>query len=417
MSGHRSLEDFADVIRECVKCGTCLAHCPAYLVSLREGAAARGKIALAEAVLEEDVGLEEALRRDITMCLMCGSCVVKCPNDIPTSEIVGAVRRRITNEQGLPLLDKGMSGLFGSKSLQKTVAKGGAVLSPFLLKKVPETSGLRLRFPFSAMNDRTFPQPAFHNLFDRVPEFIEGEAGKPVIGLFAGCSITYLFPEIGESLVRLLKGMGYSVFLPKTQGCCGMPALSMGNGRLAESLAEANASAFKAREVSVIVTACASCNSGIGENLHRMKTDFTGFADKVVDLGVFLKKEGLLERLSAMGKRPRRLKVTYHDPCHLKTQGITTEPRELLKALPNVDFVEMEGAATCCGLGGVFALHHPDCSRAIGAKKIRGITESGAAVVTTACPGCMIQLQDAVNHAGLSVKVVHLLELLADAID
>ncbi len=417
MSKNKNLTDYEKVIHECVKCGICQAHCPTYSVSRREGAVARGKIALASALLEGQAGLDERLQQDIGLCLMCGSCMAKCPNRVPTPEIVGAVRRKITEEDGLPLMDRGISGVLGSKSLRNTVAKAGAMISPLFLKKVPETSGLRLRFPTADLKNRTFPKVAFRTLFDRCPEFTAGQEDKPVIGVFAGCSITYLFPEIGEALVRLLVGMGYSVFLPKSQTCCGIPAHSLGNGRLAQKLASANVEAFGKREVQAIVTACASCNSGIGENLRNMKADFSAFTDKVIDLSVFLKQEGLFEKLSAMEKRQDRITVTYHDPCHLKTKGITAEPRELLKALPNVDFVEMEKASSCCGLGGVFSVHHYDFSKAIGAKKIPCIEQSGASVVATSCPGCIIQLQDAINRAGLAVRAVHILELLADAMN
>jgi glycolate oxidase iron-sulfur subunit len=317
----------------------------------------------------------------------------------------------------MPLIDRGISGLLGSKTLKKTDVKGGALLSPLFLKKIPETSGLHLRFSPSAMRGRTVPKVAFRSLFDRFPEFLEGKKDKPVIGFFAGCSLTYLFPEVGEAAIRLLSGMGYSIFMPKAQGCCGIPAHSLGNGRLIEDLARANVEAFKKHEVKHIVTACASCNSGIGENLADMKEDFRGFTDKVIDLSVFLQQEGLFDTLSAMEKRSDRVQVTYHDPCHLKTQGVTAEPRELLKSLPQVNFVEMENASSCCGLGGVFSLHHYECSKAIGARKIAGIEQSGAEIVATACPGCIMQLQDSINHAGLKVRVVHLLELLSEALN
>ena len=408
------LKDFEKVIRECVKCGICQAHCPTYLVTRREGAVARGKITLAAALLDGEIGLEERLQQDISMCLMCGSCVNTCPNKVPTHEIVGAIRRQITDNQGLSLLGKGVSSLLGSRVLMKTLTKSGAVLSPLLFAKIPETSGLRLRFFGSVMKGRTIPKIAFRNLFDRFPEFIQGRADRPVIGFFAGCSITYAYPEIGEAMVRVLQRMGFSIFLPRGQQCCGIPALSSGNGRLVEELALANREAFAKRDVPII-TACASCNGGIG-SYRNMKGDFGGFADKVIDFSVFLQKEGLFAELAGMEKWPERARVTYHDPCHLKTQGITREPRELLKALPNIDFVEMENASSCCGLGGSFSVSHYECSKAIGARKMPGLTESGAHLVATACPGCIMQLQDSINHAGLPVKAVHVLDLLADAL-
>lgn len=413
---NKNLQDFEKVIRECVKCGVCQAHCPTYQVSKKEGAVARGKIALAAALLDGETELEDHLQQDISMCLMCGSCVNKCPNKVPTHEIVGAIRRQITDNQGLSLIGRGVSTLLGSPTLMKTLSKGGALLSPLVLKKVPEASGLRLRFPTSVMKDRTVPEIAFRNLFDRVPEFIEGRADKPVVGFFAGCSITYAYPQIGEIMVSILQRMGYSVYVPRSQQCCGIPALSSGNGRQVEQLAEANVAAFGQKDVRYIITACASCNGGIGEYYRTMKADYDDFTGKVIDFSVFLKKEGLFEELAGMEKWPERVKTTYHDPCHLKIQGITREPRELLRALPNVDFVEMESAATCCGLGGTFSVYHYEASKAIGARKIQGLRESKAQLVATACPGCIMQLQDVINHAGLPVRAVHILELLAEAL-
>lgn len=416
MSKNKQLNEFEAVIRECVKCGVCQAHCPAYLAEKREGAVARGKIALAAALLDGEAGLEKRLQQDISMCLMCGSCVSKCPNKVPTGEIVGAIRRQITEDQGLSLVGKGISTLLKSKPLMKTLSKGGALLSPLVLKKVPENSGLRLRFPSPVMKGRTVPEIAYRNLFDRVPEFVKGLPDRPVVGFFAGCSITYAYPEIGEKMIAILKGMGYSVFLPRGQKCCGIPALSSGNGMLVEELAENNVNAFADREVQYIVTACASCNGGLGEYYRTMEGGFGDFTERVVDFSVFLKNEGLFGRLAEMDKWNDRKKVTYHDPCHLKSQGITQQPRELLKALPNVDFIEMEHAASCCGLGGTFSVYHYETSKRIGAKKIPGLRESGASLIATGCPGCIMQLQDIINHADMQVRAVHILDLLAEAL-
>jgi glycolate oxidase iron-sulfur subunit len=416
MKKNKSLKDFEAVIRECVKCGVCQAHCPTYLVGKREGAVARGKIALAAALLDGQTGLEERLQEDISMCLMCGSCVSKCPSKVPTNEIVGAIRREITDNQGLSLTGKAISTVLGSKALLKTLSKGGAIMSPLVLKKVPESSGLRLRFPLPVMKGRTVPKISFRNLFDRVPEFVEGRPDKPVVGFFAGCSITYAYPEIGESMVNILQRMGYSIYLPRAQKCCGIPALSSGNGNLVEDLAETNIAAFKKRQVQHIITACASCNGGIGEYYKSMNADYVDFTGKVVDFSVFLKQEGLFEELAGMKKWQERVRVTYHDPCHLKTQGITREPRELLQALPNVDFVEMENGSSCCGLGGTFSVYHYETSKAIGARKMGGLKDSGATQIATACPGCIMQLQDIINHADMKVRAVHILDLMAEAL-
>ncbi len=419
MSNHKSLKDFEKIIGKCVKCGACQAHCPTYSVSKKEGDVARGKIALAAALLDGDTGLEEELERDISMCLMCGSCMQKCPNEVPTHEIVGAVRRQISDEKGLNFFGKSISTLLGSKKIMNGLAKTGSVLSGFVLKKIPQSSGLRLRIPTPFMENRTLPRPAGKNLFERVPEYIKGESQKPTIGFFAGCSITYLYPETGEQMVSILKNLGYSVYIPAAQQCCGLPALSSGNGELVEKLAGINRGAMSRIQVDHIITACASCNGCIGEYYSSMKMDdnHEGFSGKVVDFSVFLNDIGLFEQLSQIKKWQRRTKVTYHDPCHLKIQGITAEPRQLLQSLPNVEFVEMEGAAKCCGLGGTFSVSHYDKSKKIGAGKMNGLKESTAHLVATACPGCIMQLQDSINHDGLPVRAIHLLELLEKALE
>ena len=153
---------------KCVKCGVCQAHCPTYQVNKEEGSVARGKIALAAALIDNETGLEDRLQEDMSMCLMCGSCVNKCPNKVPTNEIVGAIRREITDNQGLSFIGKGVSTLLSQKILMKTLGKGGALLSPLILKKIPESSGLRLRFPSPVMKERTIPKVPFKNLFERV---------------------------------------------------------------------------------------------------------------------------------------------------------------------------------------------------------------------------------------------------------
>ena len=118
-----------------------------------------------------------------------------------------------------------------------------------------------------------------------------------------------------------------------------------------------------------------------------------------------------------MPKATQRLRVCYHDPCHLKNHGIVREPRELLRALPNVDYVEMDGAAACCGLGGTFAATQPAMSRRIADAKVPGLAASGAELVTSGCPGCILQLNDIIHRAGLAMRAVHTMSLALAALD
>jgi len=183
-----------------------------------------------------------------------------------------------------------------------------------------------------------------------------------------------------------------------------------------EKLAERNRAALTRRPVDYVVTACASCNAGIGKIYADFGGEYLPLSERIEDIFVFLARHGLPEKLAALPKAAQRKKVTYHDPCHLRTQGITREPREILKALPQVEFIEMEEAGTCCGLGGTYSVYHYDTSKKIGARKAGYIGASGAELVATDCPGCIMQLQDSINHAGGRARVVHVLELLMEAL-
>jgi glycolate oxidase iron-sulfur subunit len=414
MNKHKNLKDFQEQIRQCVKCGACQAHCPVFAEHRTESVVARGKVALAHALLAEDISLDERFVADMSKCLLCGSCFDKCPNLVPTDEIVMAARREIAGEKGLTLFGKGVSTVLKNPSLMKWGAKGAKTFSKVLFKKIPDGSGLRLRFPAPFIApDRVIPEIAAKPFRERHPEFIPGEDGKPLVAIFTGCMINYMYPQIGEALLKILKFMGMNILIPADQGCCGLPALSSGDGKAVEELCEKNVAAFGRREPDVILTACASCNVGIGKHYEGLGGRPQSMAAKVKDIHIFLVEQGLPERLAALPRKEVFQRVTYHDPCHLRTQGITREPRALLRMLPDVRFIEMEGADRCCGLGGTFSVYHYDTSKNIGAKKAPGIRDSEADLVASACPGCMMQLQDTIHHAALPQKVIHVLELIA----
>ena len=417
MAKLKELEYYRDVIDQCVKCGCCRAHCPAFGVVKHEGRVARGKIALADSLLKGDIDLEDQFLLDMSQCLLCGSCYSQCPNKVPTEDIVAATRREIAKRKGLSTFGFGVSTVLGHPKLMDVLAKTGGKLSGLLFKRLPEDSGMRLRFPAPFItSDRTLPPIASKPFRDRVPEFIEGKAGQPTVLFFTGCGINYMYPDIGEALIAALKFLGVSIIIPKDQNCCGLPAVSSGATDTVESLAERNLVALGKHNYDYIITACASCHGGLTNIYPEMGAEFASYKDTVKDIFVFLVEQGLTDKLEQFSKADKQIKVTYHDPCHLRNYGITEEPRMILKALPQVDYVEMENAGSCCGLGGTYSVYHYDTAKQIGAKKAKFIQESGADIVATDCPGCIMQLQDSVNHAGGKQKITHILELLTEAL-
>lgn len=413
----KKLEDYREEIEQCVKCGACRAHCPVFGAEKHEGRVARGKVALAGALLDGDIDLEEKLLYDMSQCLLCGSCYAQCPNKVPTEEIVAAARREIAGKKGLSTFGKGLTTVLKNQPLMNALAKTSGTLSSLLFKKLPEDSGLRLRFPAPFISsDRTLPPIVAKPFREQHPEVIEGQPGQPTIAFFTGCGINYMYPGIGDAFLKALKFLGVTIIIPADQGCCGLPAVSAGAGDVVEELAEKNLKALTARPVDYIVTACASCNAGLGKIYADLEGEYTDLASKVKDVFVFLVEQGLPDKLAELPAVEPKKRVTYHDPCHLRTQGITKEPRAILKALPQIDFVEMEAAGTCCGLGGTYSVYHYDTSKKIGAKKAGHVESSGADMVATDCPGCIMQLQDSLNHAKSDVRVGHILDLLVEAL-
>ncbi|OQY20017.1 MAG: lactate dehydrogenase [Desulfobacteraceae bacterium 4572_35.1] len=419
MSNHKKLADFRADIDKCVKCGACQAQCAVYKTIKRESTVARGKIAIANALLDKDLPLDKRFVLDMSQCLLCGSCFDKCPNLVPTDQIVMAARREIAERKGLSTFGKAITSVIKRPKLMNTLAKSSDHFGGILFKKIPDHSGLRLRFPLPFITtDRSIPDFTPTPFRERYPQPIGGNTDKPTLSFFTGCMINYTYPEVGEALVKVVRFMGFPLIIPQDQGCCGLPALAAGDEKTVDQLADANVTAFSCNGQNdvVIVTACASCYSGIGERYRAMGKDYAQMGDKVVDILKFLADNGLVEKLQQLPRWKETKRVTYHDPCHLRTQGITTEPRAILSALPNVNFVEMEGADKCCGLGGTFSVYHYDTSREIGKRKADGIAASNADLVASACPGCMMQLQDSINHAKLPQQVCHVLELVADCL-
>ncbi len=413
----KDLEQYREWSQACVKCGACRATCPVFKAEHREGAVARGKIALAQAMMDGQLFAEERLVHELSQCLLCGSCTHLCPNQVPTSEIVAAARREVARKNGLSGFGKGVAALLTHKKVMDWMSKGSDLASKLLCRQIPDTSGLRLRFPVPGMpNERTFPKPSFKPFLKRELRQTVSRSAGPRVLFFTGCGINYIYPEIGEYLVRILNFMEIHVTLPDEQVCCGLPALSAGAGEAVDTLAKRNLKALKIHAFDYVLTACASCYGALAGIYPTLGTDYAPFAEKTRDIMDFLMDMGLAARLEALPRSADRVKVTYHDPCHLRNHGLTRPPRQLLSALPQVDYVEMADAATCCGLGGTFSVHHYETSQEIGNQKAKHVAQSGAQIVATACPGCIIQLQDSLNRQKIPARTVHLLELVSQAL-
>jgi Fe-S oxidoreductase len=184
--------------------------------------------------------------------------------------------------------------------------------------------------------------------------------------------------------------------------------------------------AFENRGLAAIITTCASCAAALkvfypqlfhdadAQTRERVKQ----FSNSVADISRFLASD--LNLISAWRKNnpdnKQRPVITYHDPCHLKrTLGIYHEPRELLKALPNLAFAEMSNASRCCGMGGTFNITHYDLSMDILKQKLDTLAAMGASLIATGCSGCLLQFMDGIHQRGLKTRALHIVEAIDEA--
>jgi glycolate oxidase iron-sulfur subunit len=254
-------------------------------------------------------------------------------------------------------------------------------------------------------------------LLSQYPE-TASPAGPPVgrVLYFVGCATNYFSENVGRALIRVLNTLGVEVIIPGGQMCCGFPICLAGARKPALKNIRRNLEVFDPKEADAVIVDCATCGAALKHEyahiLEEMGEDAEAACElgrKVMDISQYLANFELDKYL-----RPIEGRVTYHDPCHLlRTQNVKEEPRELLRKIPNLEFVEMAGADVCCGGGGAFQFEHADLSAGITRNKVRTIVETGANLVATGCPGCRLQIHG--NLEDKSVQVVHPIELLAMA--
>ncbi len=413
------LKRIEEELKKCVKCGTCRSNCPAFNTFGREPATARGKLALIKHLLKNDINLDDQTYSAMSKCLLCGSCVDRCPNDVPTDEIVIAAREALAQKRGLTTFHKAVEQVIQNRTRMKLGAKAASLLGPLFFKKVPENSGLRLRFPLPFIgNKRYIPKIAKKSFMEQYPEVIEGRPDKPRIIFFVGCMINFAYPRVGVAAVKLFQHLGCTVIIPKEQQCCGLPGMSGGDIETVKVLAERNLDALERYEADYVVTACATCGGAlhrlyplvVGKRNPELRERLDRLAEKTVDASQLLFNLGLDPTETGAGAKG---KITYHDPCHLRTRKLSAQPRNLISSTPGLELIEMEGADRCCGLGGTFNVYHYGASMEINDSKSNAIIATGADAVATGCPGCMMQLDDGLKQHGSKVEVVHTLELLA----
>jgi len=408
---------------KCSRCGVCAAVCPVFRELQRETYSSRGKTEIAKALVAGDLPYSSYTEDIFSKCLLCLTCKGACPAGVDQVKLVLGIRAELAKRRGLPLSKKvAFKYLLKNRSLFEKALRAFSYLQMFA---PPKGDGKLRHLPFflSAFGKgRLIPDISDMPLRKQFPEVIGPDKGPTTlrVGLFSGCFIDFVEPAIGRSLIRVLGRHGVEVVFPKKQTCCGIPVFMSGDVENGLNLLKMNLEAFSPYPLDAVVTACATCGTALKESYkvlvegesQEWKERVGAFSAKVRDISEFLTDKIKLNRT----EQESLWKVTYHDPCHLsRGQNVSLQPRAVMKSLAGVDFVEMRDAQWCCGGGGSFSFYNYDLSKQISQRKVEAIRASGASVVVTGCPGCMLQLKDQLGQKGSPVEVKHLIQLVDEA--
>jgi glycolate dehydrogenase iron-sulfur subunit len=415
-----SLEPLQPLMDKCVHCGFCLATCPSYLLNGQEMDSPRGRIYLMRGGVRDRVDMSGSVVAHFDSCLGCMACETACPSGVRYAPLIEETRAAIEHHHQRPLSDR----LFRrALFLVLPYPRRLRLLSRSLvlanqLKRWPRLLGLlprQLRNSLMLAPDAPKGQ-ASGEVAERIPAVGERRAR---VGLLTGCVQRVFFGQVNHATARVLSAEGCEVTAPRRQGCCGALALHTGRDAEARQFARELIRAFESHNLDSIVVNAAGCGSamkGYGELLKgdpKWADRARAFSAKVRDFS-----EVLADLPPRATRRPQKVRVAYHDACHLAhAQGVRRPPRQLLESIPDVTIVPIADADICCGSAGIFNLVEPEMAAELGRRKVARIAEGAPDIVVTSNPGCMLQMTASARAAGQPLKVVHIAEFLADSLE
>jgi glycolate oxidase iron-sulfur subunit len=418
------LKELDDLLTGCMRCGMCQAQCPVFAQTGRETDVSRGKLALLSGLADEMLKDPQAVNEKLQRCLLCGTCEANCPSGVKVTDIFLRARAILNGYLGLPPSQRLIfRKLLIRPKLMNILLSVAAPLQGLFTKEADNVIGTSCaRFNAPLIADRHFKKLASKPLHSLVPE-MDTPPGKPGlrVAFFPGCVTDKVFPQVGQAVLKVMRHHDIGVYMPKSQACCGIPALSSGETGAFDALVRQNLDLFARSKWDYMITPCATCTATIAELWPKYYGDrmdtvrVKELAGKVMDVSQFL--------VDVLGVQPAvavkdAAKVAYHDPCHLRnTLKITAQPRAVLAAGGKYVAAEPCGGQSCCGSGGSFNIKHYKLSDVIGRKKAESIAATGANVAATSCPACMLQLADMLSKTGHSIPIRHVVELYAESLE
>jgi len=406
-----------EIIEKCVHCGFCLPVCPTYVLWGQEMDSPRGRIYLMKLASDGATEMTSNWVSHFDSCLGCMACMTACPSGVDYGKLIEATRAQIErNTERSPSEKRYRRFLFENFTRPERLKRLRLPLLAYQksgLQAVVRASGLLKLLPrrvqvMEALLPKLGPKEA-------VAEITPAVGTKRLrVGLLLGCVQREFFPQVNAATARVLAAEGCEVFAPRTQTCCGALLVHAGEEAAALELAKKTIDAFEGTNVDAIVSNAAGCGSNVKDYAYLLRDD-PAYADRARSFSA--KCKDVSEILAGLEPRaahhPLKLRVAFHDSCHLQhAQGVRSQPRALLSKIPGLQLAEIPESAICCGSAGIYNLVQPDAANAIGDRKAMLIAPLKADVVATGNPGCLLQLQSSLSRNGHQTPVVHTIQLL-----
>jgi glycolate oxidase iron-sulfur subunit len=403
--------------RGCIRCGVCLESCPTYLLTRLETESPRGRIHLMEQLSLGRLAATDTLRLHLDRCLACRACEAVCPSGVGYGALIENARASLEEHHSVPRsapaswLRRAALSIMGDPARLEAAARVLSLYERLGLRGALRATGLRRVLPRSLRRLEGLYPPLTRPRYEA-----PAAPAAPIarVALLLGCVMRVAYGDVHTATARVLTRLGVAVIDVPAQVCCGALHAHAGAREDALRLAKRNIAAFESAGLDAIVVDAAGCGAQLKGYAHLLETDHewhdraAAFASKVRDVSEYLVTLPLPARLGRL-----RARVTYQEPCHLAhAQRIKAEPRALLRRVEGLELLEMVESDVCCGSAGSYNLQQPAFADALLARKVDAIERTGADVVVSGNPGCMLQVQSGLADRGGHIEVLHLVELL-----
>lgn len=415
-------------IMNCMQCGFCLPSCPTYRQTGKEVASPRGRIALMKGVAQEALQVDQEFEHNMYLCLGCRACETACPAGVPYGSLMETAREVVEmnkkEQSKSPFIrDIVFNKIFKHPKRIDTLGTALWAAQAAGLQTLANKTGLVnvLPRPMAEMQKAVekVASPAERKKRQKIVKPTD-QTAKFRIGMFKGCIMDVMFYETNQATSRVLAKAGCEVIFVEDQACCGALHAHSGEKDGAVELAKRNIEAFEKANVDFIVNNAGGCGAALKEYHHWFHDDpewkerALAFVAKTRDAN-----ELLAELPQITFKNSLDIRVTYQDSCHLAHgQGVRNQPRQLIRSIPGVEYIEMINADSCCGSAGIYNITNFDMSMRILDDKMKNVKQTKVHLIVTSNPGCLLQMKQGIIRAGMQddMEAIHIMDLLDRAL-